>query len=74
MRCAIVITFLFCVVGQVCAQLELVGESDATTVRVRGVEHDGTLDGPYFQATWRFTDDGTTFDLLPSRQPDGTMR
>ncbi len=74
MRCAIVITFLFCVVGQVCAQLELVGESDATTVRVRGVEHDGTLDGPYFQATWRFTDDGTTFDLLPSRQPDGTMQ
>ena len=55
------------------AQLELVGESDATTVRVRGVEQNGTLDGPYFQATWRFSDEGTTFDLLPSTQPDGNM-
>lgn len=56
------------------AQLELVGESDATTVRVRGVEHDGTRDGPYFQATWRFSDEGTTFDLLPSTQPDGSQQ
>lgn len=56
------------------AQLELVGESDATTVRVRGVEHQGTIDGPYFQATWRFGAEGTGFDLLPSTQPDGTMQ
>ncbi|MFZ1688679.1 MAG: OmpA family protein [Flavobacteriales bacterium] len=56
------------------AQLELVGESDATTVRVRGVEHNGTLDGPYFQATWRFGDEGTTFELVPSTQPDGILQ
>ncbi|MEO8068801.1 MAG: OmpA family protein [Flavobacteriales bacterium] len=63
---------LLCATRPVVAQLELVGESDATTVRVRGVEHDGTMDGPYFQATWRFNDEGTTFDLLPSTQPDGS--
>jgi outer membrane protein OmpA-like peptidoglycan-associated protein len=56
------------------AQLELVGEGDATTVRVRGVEHQGTMDGPYFQATWRFGKEGTDFDLLPTTQPDGTMQ
>ena len=63
-----------CATEQTRAQLELVGESDATTVRVRGVEKNGTLDGPYFQATWRFSEEGTGFDLLPSTQPDGSMQ
>lgn len=68
------VLFLLVLTRCASAQLELVGESDATTVRVRGVEHQGTMDGPYFQATWRFSAEGTDFDLLPSTQPDGTMQ
>lgn len=66
----VILLFTLAATGRAQSSLTLEGSVDGTTVLVRGLAAEGPQ--PLFQAAWRFTEEGVTFDLQRTAEPDGS--